>query len=70
MYSNERQQKSGICVFFGVWMFSRKCSNTNLESINISQSVLHVAVHHQLAETQHLSAKMEGIAESRLLSLL
>lgn len=43
---------------------------TNLESINISQSVLHMAVHHQLAETQHLSAKMEGIAKSRLLSLL
>lgn len=43
---------------------------TNLESVNISQSVLNVAVHHQLAETQHLSAQMEGIAKSGLLSLL
>ena len=45
-------------------------ARTNLESINVSQSVLHVAVHHQLAETQHLSAQMEGIAESGLLTFL
>lgn len=51
-------------------MFCAKCCKTNLECINISQSVLHVAVHHQLAETQNLSAKMEGIAKSRFLSLL
>lgn len=43
---------------------------TNLESVDISQSVLHVAVHHQLAETQHLSAQVEGVAEPGLLSLL
>lgn len=29
---------------------------TNLEGINISKPVLHMAVHHQFAETQHLSA--------------
>lgn len=29
-----------------------------------------MAVHHQLAETQHLSAQVEGIAKSGLLSFL
>ena len=29
-----------------------------------------MAVHHQLAQTQHLSAQVEGITESRLLSFL
>lgn len=42
----------------------------HLEGINISQPVLHMAVHHQFAETQHLSAQMEGIPESGLLSFL
>lgn len=43
---------------------------THLEGINISKSVLHMAVHHQLAETQHLSAQVEGIAKSGFLSFL
>lgn len=43
---------------------------THLEGINISKSVLHVAVHHQLTETQHLSAQVEGIAKSGFLSFL
>lgn len=43
---------------------------THLEGIDVSQPVLHVAVHHQLAETQHLSAQMEGVTEPGLLSLL
>lgn len=48
----------------------QNCCWTNLEGVNISQSVLHMAVNHQLAETQHLSTQVEGIAESGLLSLL
>lgn len=42
----------------------------HLEGVNISQPVLHMAVHHQFTETQHLSAQMEGIPESGLLSFL
>lgn len=46
------------------------CGCIHLKGVNISQTVLHVAVHHQLAETQHLSAEMEGIPKSGLLSFL
>lgn len=46
------------------------CCLIHLKGVNVSQTVLHVAVHHQLAETQHLSAEMEGIPESGLLSFL
>lgn len=35
---------------------TKLCCVTHLEGINISKSVLHVAIHHQLTETQHLSA--------------
>ena len=41
-----------------------------LEGIYIAQSELHVRVHHQLCEAHDLSAQVEGVAESRLLSLL
>lgn len=47
-----------------------KCCVADLESIHVAQSVLYVAVHHQLAETQHLSAQMEGIPEPGLLTFL
>lgn len=47
-----------------------KCCVADLESIHVAQSVLHVAIHHQLAETQHLSAQMEGIPEPGLLTFL
>lgn len=46
------------------------CCLIHLKGINVSQPVLHVAVHHQFAETQHLSAEMEGIPKSGLLSFL
>jgi hypothetical protein len=41
-----------------------------LESIDIAETVLDVRVDHELAETQDLANKMEGVSETRLLALL
>lgn len=41
-----------------------------LECINISQSVLHMAVNHQFAQTENLTAQVERVPKSRLLTLL
>lgn len=46
------------------------CFLIHLKGVNVPQPVLHVAVHHQFAQTQHLSAEMEGIPKPGLLSFL
>ena len=43
---------------------------TNLEGVDVAQSVLYVTVHYELSETQYLSAQVKRITESALLSLL
>lgn len=41
-----------------------------LERINIPQSVLHMAVHNQFAQTENLTTQVERIPETGLLTLL
>jgi hypothetical protein len=41
-----------------------------LEGIDISETVLNVSVNDELGQTKNFSAQMEGVSETRLLSLL
>lgn len=41
-----------------------------LKSINVAKSVLHMAVHHKLAQTKNFTAQMERVSESGLFTLL
>lgn len=54
----KKKSKSLFKVFLdnNTLFVTKLCCLTHLEGINISKSVLHMAVHHQLTETQHLSA--------------
>lgn len=56
----------GINLRYALFM----CCLIHLKGVNISQPVLHVAVHNQFAQTQHFSAEMKGIPKSGLLSFL
>lgn len=44
-------------------------SMSNLEGIHIAQSVLYMAVHHELCQSQNLSTQMESVTKTTLLSL-
>eukprot|EP00123_Amoebidium_parasiticum_P018100 comp24100_c1_seq1/m.43517 comp24100_c1_seq1/g.43517 ORF comp24100_c1_seq1/g.43517 comp24100_c1_seq1/m.43517 type:complete len:308 (+) comp24100_c1_seq1:5498-6421(+) len=43
---------------------------SQLECIDVAQTILHVSIHDQLGQAQNLTAQMEGIAEATLLTLL
>lgn len=45
-------------------------SISELESFDVSESVLDMRVNYQLGESQDLSAKMKGITKTRLFPLL
>lgn len=41
-----------------------------LESIDVAETVLHVRIDDKLCETQDLTTQVEGVSETRLLTLL
>lgn len=43
---------------------------SKLESVDVSKTELNVCIDNKFSETKDFSAKMEGISETRLLSLL
>lgn len=53
-----------------VFLFISNRKHPYLESVNIAESVLHMAVNNQLGETQDLTTEMEGISKTRLFTFL
>ena len=41
-----------------------------LEGIDVAEAILHVRIDDKLCETQNLTAQVEGVSETRLLTLL